>query len=293
MTEGTLQIGSWSGNKIFIDSAKISANIGLEYPRLIIPVRLELNPIKESSARVTNFIILNTEAELFLEDKHLKISDSVSGSYSYKVIAERLNTTYNLEFPLDYKRISKIEAERIDNLTLQLNLHFTIGIYEQNFVGSFENSYAQMRIEIEQSYWVKNILPALNFGEYFIIEIPKGDQLINETWSYIERADNCYKMWDAKGAFANCREVGTLLDRTMKEKLSNNPILKKWKRAIEKFNYLSSLNLHIEDVLNEEPKGIVNINKNDTEHILIVTKALLKYAEELLIENNVQSKVKI
>jgi len=288
MTEGTLQIGSWSGNKIFIDTAKISANSGLEYPRLIIPVRLELNPIKESSARVTNFIILNTEAELFLEDKHLKISDSISGSYPYKVIAERLNTTYNLEFPLNYKRISKIENERNDNLTFQLNLHFTIGIYEQNFIGSFEKSFSQMRFEIEQSYWVKNILPALNFGEYFIIEIPKGNKLINEAWTYIEKADICYKNWDTKGAYANCREVGTLLDRTMKEKLSGNPIIKKWKRTFEKFKFMSSLDLHIQDIINEEPKGIVDISKNDTEHIIIVTKALLKYAEELLIENDNQ-----
>lgn len=292
MTEGTLKIGSWSGNKIFIDTGKISANSGLEYPRIIIPVRLELNPIKESSARVTNFIILNTKAELFLEDKHLKISDSISGSYPYKVIAERLNTTYNLEFPLNYKRISKIENERNDNLTLQLNLHFTIGIYEQNFIGSFENSFSQMRFEIEQSYWVKNILPALNFGEYFIIEIPKGNKLVKEAWAYIEKADNCYKNWDTKGAYANCREVGVLLDRIIKEKLSGNPIMKKWKRTIEKFNYMSSLNLHIEEITNEEPKGIVEINKNDTEHIIIVTKALLKYAEELLIENDSSFKSK-
>lgn len=292
MTEGTLQIGSWSGNKIFIDTGKISANSGLEYPRIIIPVRLELNPIKESSTRVTNFIILNTKAELFLEDKHLKISDSISGSYPYKVIAERLNTTYNLEFPLNYKRISKIENERNDNLTLQLNLHFTIGIYEQNFIGSFENSFSQMRFEIEQSYWVKNILPALNFGEYFIIEIPKGNKLVKEAWAYIEKADNCYKNWDTKGAYANCREVGVLLDRIIKEKLSGNPIMKKWKRTIGKFNYMSSLNLHIEEITNEEPKGIVEINKNDTEHIIIVTKALLKYAEELLIENDSSFKSK-
>ena len=292
MTEGTLKIGSWSGNKIFIDTGKISANSGLEYPRIIIPVRLELNPIKESSARVTNFIILNTKAELFLEDKHLKISDSISGSYPYKVIAERLNTTYNLEFPLNYKRISKIENERNDNLTLQLNLHFTIGIYEQNFIGSFENSFSQMRFEIEQSYWVKNILPALNFGEYFIIEIPKGNKLVKEAWAYIEKADNCYKNWDKKGAYANCREVGGMLDRIIKEKLSGKPIMKKWKRTIGKFNYMASLNLHIEEITNEEPKGIVEINKNDTEHIIIVTKALLKYAEELLIENDSSFKSK-
>ena len=286
MAEGTLQIRSWNGNQIFIDPANISANSGLEYPRIIIPIRLELNPIKESSARVTNFIILNTTAELFLEDKHLKISDSAFGSYPYKVFTERLNTTYSLEFPLNYKRISKIEENRRDNLTLQLNLHFTIGLYEQNFIGSIENSYVQMGFEIEQSYWVKNILPALNYSEYFLIEIPKGDKLINEAWAYVVKADGCYERWDTKGVFANCREMGSLLDRIVKEKLSNDPNIIKWERSFSKFDHFVSLFLHVEDVKGNKPNGDIIVNKNDSEHILINSKVLLKYAENLLRESN-------
>ena len=73
--------------------------------------------------------------------------------------------------------------------------------------------------------------------------------------------------------------------KIMKEKLKNNPRIKKWKRSIERFNHLISLDLHTEDIKNEKPEGDINVNKNDTEHILIVTKALLKYAEELLEEN--------
>jgi hypothetical protein len=45
---------------------------------------------------------------------------------------------------------------------------------------------------------------------------------------------------------------------------------------------LTSLDLHEEDIKEEEPKGEVTIGKPETEHILIVTKALIKYAEELL-----------
>jgi hypothetical protein len=286
MAEGTLQIRSWSGNQISIDPAKISANGGLEYPRLIIPVKLDLNPIKESDARVNNYIILDTKAELFLTEKKLKISDSISGSYPYKVFAERLTATYSLEFPLNHRIISKMEEYRGDNLTLQINLRFTIGIYEQNFISSIDNSYSQIALEIEQSYWVKNILPALNFGEYFIIEIPKGDKLISEAWEYILRADDCYGRWDTKGVFANCREMGTLLDKVVREKLSNNPNLIKWERSYSKFSYFVSLFLHVEDVKGNKPEGKVDVNKNDAEHILINSKALLKYAEEL-IKNNI------
>ena len=286
MAEETLQIGSWGGNKVSIDPAKISANAGLEYPRLIIPVRLDLNPIKESNARSTNYIILDTKAELFLADKNLKISDSISGSYPYKVFTERLNITYNLEFILNYKSISKIEEYRSDNLALQLNLKFAIALYEQNFIDAIDNSYTQIRFQIEQSYWVKNILPNLNFGEYFIIEIPKGDKLINDAWDYISKADDCYGRWDTKGVFANCREMGSLLDRVVKEKLSNNPNTSKWERSFSKFSHFVSLFLHVEDAKRNKTNEEIIVNKNDAEHILINAKALLKYAENLLRERS-------
>jgi len=287
MPTETLLMRGWSGNKISIDPANISANSGLEYPRLIIPIKLDLNPVKESNTKELNFVILNVQSELYLEDKDLKISDSVSGSFPHNVIGPNFGRTYNLEFPLDYKRISKIEEKRRNNLKIKLALHFTIGFHAENFISNFEYCNAQIRLEIEQSYWVTKILPSLSFGEYFIIEIPKGNKQIGDAWEYVKKAEECYRTWNTKGAFANCREVGTLLDKIIKEKLYSSPKIKKWKRSIEKFNYLSSLDLHIEEIKNEKPIGTINVNKNDTEHILIVTKALLKYAEELIIENDI------
>ena len=287
MPTETLRIRSSNNNKIFIDPTNITANGGLGYSRLIIPVRLDLNPLEESNKKICNYVILNVQCGLYFEENNLKISDSASGSFPYTVEHSHIDTTYNLEFPLDYNRIAKIEKKRNNNLKLQLNLRFIIGLYEENFINRFEDHSTQIKLEIPQSHWVDKILPLLSFGEYFILEIPKGYKKLEEAWNYIVKADNCYRMWDTKGAFANCREVGTLLDKMMKEKLANNPNIKKWKRSIDKFNYLSSLDLHTEDIKNEKPEGVINVNKNDTEHLLIVTKALLKYAEELLIENEI------
>ncbi len=59
---------------------------------------------------------------------------------------------------------------------------------------------------------------------------------------------------------------------------------KKWHKAMAKFESLASLDLHIEEIKGQKPEGEVKVGKSDTEHILIVTKALIKYAEELLKE---------
>jgi len=139
-------------------------------------------------------------------------------------------------------------------------------------------------VTISSVDWIYDYVPKFGMGEYFIIEIPKGEKIIKEAWDYVEKAEECFRTWDTKGVFANCREVGKLLDKIVSNKFKNSPAIKKWKRAIEKFNYSASLDLHLEDIKEEKPKGDVEIKRGEAEHILIITKALIKYAEELLKE---------
>lgn len=144
-------------------------------------------------------------------------------------------------------------------------------------------------IRIPSSDWVHDYAPKLGIGEYFVIEIPKKEKVIKEAWNYVKEAEKCFRTWDTKGVFANCREVGKLLNNTISNKFKNSPAIKKWKRAIGKFEHLASLDLHLEDIKNEKPEGNIKIGKAEAEHILIVTKALIKYAEELLKENSTKS----
>ena len=139
-------------------------------------------------------------------------------------------------------------------------------------------------VRIPSTDWIHDYAPKLEIGEYFVVEIPKGEKVIEEAWDYVEKAEECFRTWDTKGVFANCREVGKLLDKIVSNKFKNSPAIKKWKRAIEKFNYSASLDLHLEDIKEEKPKGDVEIKRGEAEHILIITKALIKYAEELLKE---------
>jgi len=141
-------------------------------------------------------------------------------------------------------------------------------------------------IRIPSMDWIHDYAPKLGIGEYFVVEIPKGKEIIKEAWSYVEKAEECFRKWDTKGVYANCREVGKLLDKVIKDRFKDSPTIKKWKRVIEKFNYSASLDLHVEDIKEEKPEGDIKIGKAEAEHILIVTKALIKYVEELLEESD-------
>lgn len=86
--------------------------------------------------------------------------------------------------------------------------------------------------------------------------------------------------------YGNCREPGVLLDRSIKDKFgpSGFSYLIRWKRAYDGFADLASWSLHLED-LKRSPKyspASVQTNKSDAEHVLLRTKELLKYAEEIL-----------
>ncbi len=149
-----------------------------------------------------------------------------------------------------------------------------------------KNQLLKKDVRVPSADWIHDYSPKLGMGEYFIVEIPKGKGVIEKAWNYVEKAEESFRKWDTKGVYANCREVGYLLDNVIKDKFGASPTIKKWKRAIEKFNYLASLNLHVEDIKKEKPEGEVKVGKPEAQHILIVTKALVKYAEELLEEND-------
>ena len=137
---------------------------------------------------------------------------------------------------------------------------------------------------IPSSDWIHDYAPKLGLGEYFVVEIPKGNKIIEEAWNYVEKAEDCYRRWDTKGAYTNCREAGSLLDRTIKTKFEKDSFIydERWGRTYKRFSDFASLDLHLEDI-KRSPKYSpedVKIDKSDAEHVLIATKALIKYAGE-------------
>lgn len=152
------------------------------------------------------------------------------------------------------------------------------------FLSVNEETLKKENIRINSVDWIHDYAPKLELGEYFIVEIAKGKMTIKKAWEYIEKAEDCYRQCDTKGAYAHCREVGQLLNKLVNKKFRKLPPIKKWKRAIEKFDKLTSTDLHEENIKDEVPKGEISVGRAETEHILIVTKALIKYAEELLQE---------
>jgi len=141
-------------------------------------------------------------------------------------------------------------------------------------------------VRISSSDWIHDFAPKLELGEYFVVEIPKGNETIKEAWELVKKAEEAFMSWNDKGVYANCREVGYLLNRVLRNKLGgkNFDYKERWGRAYSMFKQLASLHLHLEQLKQSKKYGVedVKISRIDAEHLLLITKALIKYAEGLL-----------
>lgn len=292
MADIHLTINGDSNNKISIDPTKIRAEGGPDYPRLILPLQLSLRPISNFRDQNKPFVIWDIKSKLFIEGNPQKISDALSAITNFRIL-NSYTSHYDLEFPIDVYRVKKIEDRRRgSDLKLRLDLYFVVGIYEpllvqieknqqekKHFIAESEAYFVQMLdIVVPQSNWIK-ILPSFGHTEYFLVEIPKGVQIIKEAWKYLEKAEAAFMRWDTQGVFTNCREVGRILENTLKEKFGNDHLayIERWSRFYKGFNHWASLDLHRTDIK-------VEAKKADAEHIVFVTKSLIHYAEELLRE---------
>jgi len=116
------------------------------------------------------------------------------------------------------------------------------------------------------------------------LKFPKESRL---SWSYIQKAEESLRRWDTKGVFANCRETGYPLNRLIENKFGKESFCQKelWARTYGRFENLASTDLHLEEIKKSsryaEEDVKVGREEAEAEHVLILTKALVKYAEEL------------
>ncbi|MGB9881070.1 MAG: hypothetical protein ACPLRM_09940 [Anaerolineae bacterium] len=302
------RLGSYSECSVRIKTSGIHAQGGPEYPLLFIPVELRLAPITVLGGHSRCFDILCVTATLDFKPPSAsawRVADAVP-RFHVEEVRRDITTWYNLEFPLDIYRIKKLERERSGrDVNLSLRLEFFICEYTRTFlpvgdqqveirVGEgFVRQVSQIDFTIPKSDWVEKILPQLAHFEYFLIEIPKvkspeGSAIFQRAWELLGQAEEAFNRWDAASVFANCREIGRLLNGEITEHgVSGFLVKERWGRAYNNFYYLASLPLHKEEIASRSGQYAleeVRVARADAEYLLYVTRFLLKFASELLSE---------
>lgn len=282
--------GSYPGSTVEVITTEISADGGPDYPRLLVPVELNLTPYE----------VRGGEKRYFDVQRPLRKIANVAPVFVLQLVREPSRTwRWPLEFSLDIYRINRLEQERSgSDVNFDLRLTFLICEYTptpiqgQEIRGreSFDRVYTQNYFTIYESRWVKEILPRLAHLEYFIMEIPKGkmpedQKVVQDAWGLLKEAEAALDKWNTVTLFEKCRSISKTLDNAI-EKSSLPPFTKeKWNRALKAFAYFASLGVHGEmPVLSEQYRG-GEIRRPDAEFLLFTTRFLLKYAGEILTGN--------
>ena len=285
----------FSANVIRFEPSEIRGEGGTYYPRLVIPLTMDLKPVQEGKENI-HYIVWSVTARLYIENESAKIADGL-GDLSFSKIVSHPNTpTHTIEFVLDAYRVKYIESKRSGDLKIRLDLNVLIGKYQtvvfknpdrsSDFLTDFVNSFMQLNAVIPHSHWVKSVLPNLGQSDYFIVELPKENRVLEKAWDYIEKAEASLADWNTKAIFANCREAGVLLDTTIRTKYDNGTFVydERWGRAYAYFKHFASLDLHLEDARKSakyKPDDVATF-RSDSQHLLIVARSLVKFAEALM-----------
>jgi hypothetical protein len=100
----------------------------------------------------------------------------------------------------------------------------------------------------------------------------------------LSKAEEAFKRWDTKSVFAHCREIGTILDDEVKISCGStgSTYKEKWGRFYANFNHWASLDLHVEQIKKKYENENLIVEEIDTESLLIQTKNMIRYAQELI-----------
>ena len=290
MPEAGIAISGVSNGRLRVEPTELKAEGGPFFPRLTVPIRLDLSPVNTS--QMNCFTTITVECGLFIDGYQSKVSEAIAIA-QHHTVRSNVSLPWTLEFPLDPFRVNGIEAMRHGDLKLRFDLALIVALVNRvqgpqgqtEVLTGLERSNSQIYVEVPQSHWVGKVLPALGSNKYFLVEVPTQNDHTSSAWTLIQKAESAFGRWDTKAVFAHCREAASALTSLIEKNRSGDSFAKqeRWGRAVKEFNHFASLDLHLEDIRagTTHSSEQVKIEKIDAECLLIFTKALAKYAEEL------------
>jgi len=230
----TLMADGRAGGDIQIDPSRISAEGGPDYPLLVVPLDNDLHPLGPADGSGMPYTILNASCELYVADQTHRLSEATAVTWAPQRVT-RVNTAaqYTFEFPLDERRIHRIEELRDGgDLRLKLEVCFTLLLHplvarvmedgllrspHRPVAGVTEDvrlephihfANATFHIEVAQSDWIKAVLPGLGYDRIQLIEVPRlgaeaGD--FAKSVQALKRANEYFLRGDYGASVGDCR----------------------------------------------------------------------------------------
>lgn len=323
MNKQSIIVGSTRAvGTVSVDSGSIRAEGGPIRPQLIVPVTIQMNPVPDNSMVAICWLSarLSTDPNAF---PHTAICQPISqqlvtGFHAHSSPHGTTDHTEHLRFFLNPEEVEDVEKRRhADNtelFTLYLGLDAIVaGIKTFNSIspgqtpeqtpwglqyGMFSQvlpfwttQVSPVMVQIEQSIWVRNVLPGLGYNRARLIELlfppplpdhasaaaqfDKAKRALDERryGDCILECRGLLKMWE--------KRYGGNMKRRVAEIIADD---RKWPNGDIRRDLLDTLWKEVGDVANapHHPEGGVNsqvFDGRDARLMLLLTAALSEYVE--------------
>lgn len=302
---------SFSG-QLVSDGEKIISNLS-SFSLPSVTLMAENNAyVKTGTANIKKFEIVlhgelsNAAAEMLEDSRKNNVKRDVRGKVriSANIAESNLSTSHVHEIDLPWLGLGNKVPEVLSHLGTGTNeIKLLAYRFDSNYSTNRTNLWLlaaeranivkistrtiELSFEIKASDWINDFSPKIGLGKVLIIEVGRINDTFPEALEHLNNAEKSFLVWSTKGVYAECRELASLLDRKVKEFLGANSFAykEKWRKAKDRFDALSSLDLHLEDIKNSKYNdGEVRIGKPDAENLMMNAKVLLKYASDLMKE---------
>lgn len=268
--------------KVTIDPTAITGDEGIGNPRLLVPFVIDAQPSTQNEGREYSPLAIRAKLVTAEPKARLCISQAMSDFQSLRIWSA-ISATYTLEFPFTREALIGTQKVRVKDFAAVVVGQLVLTMRTNDAVSDVNTAHFEVPVTIPQSRWVETILPALGFRRYFLVEIPDVGSAIDGAHALVEDAEHAFGLWQRKAVFANCRDLGELLNAAIGRHFEKGHYsLEKWARAYKEFSHFTSIGLHEVEHRQEYRPGTVDITKADAEAVLLASKVLLKYASDLL-----------
>lgn len=297
MTETSLRTRGNLICTIRVEASSLRGDGGREYPRLIIPTRLDFSEIGN---RV--HFLFSIQTRLFLPDPDTRIAD---GLVECHPVAVRVPFMANpdFEFPLDLRCLERMEQHRrgdqklrvyfnvlfvlLDTLQVQQGVvsHATKEVFQD-----FERQEVFLDITVPQSHWTR-ILPSLGWNSIDMIEIPIPSTLSEEfgkSADELQHARSYFVNGDYDKTVEHCRNAIEPVKVKLPElkKMAESETAYEWVReiGISTCEWIDKIYKKTRD-LSAKPHHIPSMghfDRHEAQTVLMFTVSFLAYLGRLL-----------
>lgn len=306
MSQTEIPVNGNNVGKIRINPQHIQARDA--YPRLLFQIEIE-GFIPEYVPYQT-ITILQLWGSIYIPYPRRKIANFQSDPLLYELSRKyQLKDRYfMIEIPVNHHQLSQIEEERKGDLEGEMYDLGMLILKEKNLPFAFEH-LRSLKFTIPRSHWVKDILPALGYGKFKLIEVPIPEKAIPEIFKKaleeLEQAQNHYNNGEYDEAVFRCRnaiqQIPDTLPRSSNEE-EKPSVPTKVKERLKQYFPEKILSNSKREALSRMIIGIWNLtsiphhpsppkyfNRYDAETVIGITTFLLSYVGRLLKTKGVPS----